>query len=156
MSLRNIQRKASPVMSISAGNGEPGVLKKGEQKSFIQGMKDYMAKRGITEPNWRMGRDKQRALKAQVQSKTSVAAALAAEPSAGTDRAKVLAMLRRLGFQGATDEQMQRSLGMNGNAQRPRRVELVEAGLVVDSERTRKTTFGRLAIVWVAVETRKP
>ena len=89
MSLRNIQRKASPVMSISAGNGEPGVLKKGEQKSFIQGMKDYMAKRGITEPNWRMGRDKQRALKAQVQSKTSVAAALAAEPSAGTDRAKV-------------------------------------------------------------------
>ena len=65
-------------------------------------------------------------------------------------------MLRRLGFQGATDEQMQRSLGMNGNAQRPRRVELVEAGLVVDSERTRKTTFGRLAIVWVAVETRKP
>lgn len=95
---------------------------------------------------------KRNVLKAQMQSKTSVAAAVAAEPSKGSTRAAVLAMLRRLGAHGATDEQMQRSLRMNANTQRPRRVELVEAGLVVDSEMVRKTTFGRPAVVWVAVQ----
>lgn len=89
-------------------------------------------------------------MKAQLKSRTSVAAARAAEPAAGTDRAAVLGMLRRMGSHGATDEQMQRALNMNGNAQRPRRVELVEAGLVVDSQRVRQTTFGRPAVVWVA------
>jgi hypothetical protein len=152
MSERNIQRKASPVLSISAGNGEPGVMRKGEQKSFRAAMDDYMARRGLIEPNLRMGRVKQAALKAQRQSKTSVAAALAAEPNKGTDGAKVLAMLRGVGSHGATDEQMQRSLRMNANTQRPRRVELVEAGLVLDSQRVRKTTFGRMAVVWVAAE----
>jgi hypothetical protein len=152
VSHRNIQRKASPVMDIGTGNAEPRPLRQGEQKQFRQAMADYMARRGITEPQLRMGRGKQQALKAQMQSKTSVAAAQPAEPRKGTDQAAVLGMLRRLGVHGATDEQMQRSLSLNANTQRPRRVELVEAGLVVDSQRVRKTTFGRLAVVWVATE----
>lgn len=78
-------------------------------------------------------------------------AAREAEPRKGTYQARVLGMLRQMGSHGATDEQLQRRLAMNANTQRPRRVELVEAGLVVDSQRVRNTSFGRPAVVWVAV-----
>jgi hypothetical protein len=49
---------------------------------------------------------------------------------------------------GGTDEELQDALGMNPNTQRPRRIELVERGLVRDSGRTRKTKSGRRATVW--------
>lgn len=49
---------------------------------------------------------------------------------------------------GATDEEIQTWLGMNPSTQRPRRVELVKKGLVVDSGRTRQTRSGRQATVW--------
>ena len=53
---------------------------------------------------------------------------------------------------GATDAQQQKRTGLDGSTQRPRRVRLVEIGLVVDSGRGRTTASGRLATVWVAVE----
>lgn len=68
----------------------------------------------------------------------------------GAQRRRVLEHLQALGAGGATDEEMQIVLGLNPSAQRPRRVELVDAGLVRDSGRTRKTTSGRNAIVWEA------
>ncbi len=49
---------------------------------------------------------------------------------------------------GATDEEMQLGIPMNPSTQRPRRIELVEAGLVEDSGERRKTRGGRSAIVW--------
>jgi len=49
---------------------------------------------------------------------------------------------------GATDEEIQTWLGMNPSTQRPRRVELVKKGLVVDSGKTRQTRSGRKATVW--------
>ena len=52
---------------------------------------------------------------------------------------------------GATDEDIARYIHMNPSTVRPRRLELVEAGLVRDSGRTRKTRSDREAIVWVAV-----
>lgn len=52
---------------------------------------------------------------------------------------------------GMTDEEMQDALGMEGSTERPRRVELVESGAVIDSGRTRSTKSGRQATVWVAV-----
>jgi DNA-binding IclR family transcriptional regulator len=49
---------------------------------------------------------------------------------------------------GATDEEVQRALGMNPSTERPRRVELVELGLVADSGSRRRTESGRAAVVW--------
>lgn len=86
----------------------------------------------------------------QRHSQTSRNAASSAEPTAGTKRAQALAYLRSQGAVGATDEEMQAHIPMNPNTQRPRRVELVMAGLVKDSGRCRRTQGGDLAVVWVA------
>lgn len=82
-------------------------------------------------------------------SATSRESAESMEPRSATLRRKVLDYLRRCA-DGATDEEMQRWCNMPANTQRPRRVELVRAGLVVDSGRTRQTGSGRKAVVWVA------
>lgn len=60
---------------------------------------------------------------------------------------RVLEFLRQAGDAGATDEEIQIGLAMNPSSQRPRRGELVDAGLVVEAG-TRKTRSGRLATVW--------
>ena len=70
-------------------------------------------------------------------------------PKSGTLRAKVYAKLKQWGSHGLTDENMQTMLAMNPSTQRPRRIELVEAGLVRDSGRVRLTRSKRNAIVWV-------
>jgi hypothetical protein len=82
-------------------------------------------------------------------SRTSLAAADAIQGRAASLRAQVLALLQRHP-EGLTDEAMQDALGMQGSTQRPRRVELVGLGLVVDSGRTAKTKSGRSASLWVA------
>jgi hypothetical protein len=88
---------------------------------------------------------------AQAHSPTSKAAARSIEPRTGTLRGFVLAYIRGAGMNGATDEEMQSALSMNPSTQRPRRIELVEAGFVYDSNRTRPTESGRNAVVWLAV-----
>ena len=55
---------------------------------------------------------------------------------------------------GATDEQMQRDLGLGSQTQTPRRGELVKLGFVEDSGQTGRTRRGRQARLWQAV--RKP
>ena len=57
----------------------------------------------------------------QRHSATSKAAALSAEPTAGTKRAIALAFLRGRGHVGATDEEMQELIPLTANTQRPRR-----------------------------------
>ena len=52
---------------------------------------------------------------------------------------------------GGYDEEAQEALGLPGYAYRPRRVELQNAGLVVDSRRVRLTRNKRRAVVWYAV-----
>jgi len=86
-------------------------------------------------------------VKAQEHSDTSVAAAGAIEPTAATLRMAVLGVIAATG--GATDEEIQAALGLAGNTQRPRRVELCEAGRVVDSGVRRPTKSGRQAAVWI-------
>jgi hypothetical protein len=88
----------------------------------------------------------------QRHSATSKAAALSAEPTAGTKRAVALAFLRGRGAAGATDEEMQEHIPLGANTQRPRLVELVKGHFVVDSGRTRRTRGGDEAVVWVAIE----
>jgi hypothetical protein len=87
----------------------------------------------------------------QRHSVTSREAAESIKPDASELRRRVLAYLRGRGEDGATDEEMQDALGMGGSTERPRRVELVEMGSVVDSGRKRKTRSGRNAVVWVCV-----
>lgn len=90
-------------------------------------------------------------LPAQMHSQPSIAAAEAMLPRAGTDRRKVLDLLRQWHATGATDDELQIGLAMDPSTERPRRIELVNAGLVRDSGRTRKTRSGRRATVWEVV-----
>jgi hypothetical protein len=85
-------------------------------------------------------------------SETSKAAAIAAEPNAGTQRWRVLDILRDnpISDRGLTDHEMQVLLDMNPSTQRPRRIELVGQGFVADSGRTRLTPSGKRAVVWMA------
>lgn len=81
---------------------------------------------------------------------SSLRAAKAAVEWAPSARVEVLAYLL-LEPEGATDEEIQRDLRMNGSTERPRRVELVELGLVRDSGGTGRTRSGGKATVWEAI-----
>ena len=80
-------------------------------------------------------------------SETSEQAATEALPSAATLREQVYNYINENG--GATDEEIQLALDMNPSTERPRRIELVRAGRVYNSELTRKTRAGRHAAVWI-------
>lgn len=87
---------------------------------------------------------------AQMHSDTSRDAAEAIRPEAANLRAKVYAAICNAGRDGLTDEEGIERTGLPPSTYRPRRVELVTGGMVVDSGRTRKTASGRKAGVWVA------
>lgn len=59
----------------------------------------------------------------------------------------VVAFLKTRGVHGATDEEMQLGIPMPPSTQRPRRIELVRRGLVVEAG-TRKAKSGRFATAW--------
>jgi transcription initiation factor IIE alpha subunit len=80
----------------------------------------------------------------------SRAAALQAEPSAGSKRAAILRFIASRGALGATDDEMQLGLGINPSTQRPRRIELYEGGHIVKLKATRSTRSGRMAAVWAS------
>jgi DNA-directed RNA polymerase specialized sigma24 family protein len=84
----------------------------------------------------------------QSHSVTSKCAAVAIVSESATLREEVRKHLVACGEHGATDEEIQNALGMNPSTQRPRRIELVQRGIVEDSGTTRKTTSGRSATVW--------
>lgn len=87
--------------------------------------------------------------------RTRAEALLKAQTNAARDRRRVLRFVVERG--GATDDEMQRQLpplepgtmpGIAGNSQRPRRFELVQAGILVDSGAKRSTVSGTPAVVW--------
>ena len=84
----------------------------------------------------------------QAHSATSRAAASWADASglSLTARGRVLRLLMDTRA-ALTDEEMQDELGMNASTQRPRRVELTRAGLVVPDGEAR-TRAGRRAVCW--------
>ena len=88
---------------------------------------------------------------AQQHSQTSIAAARSIADRVNRLQAEILAFLRERP-DGATDDDMQAELGMQGSTQRPRRIELVAKGLVQAAPERRKTKSGRLATVWVAAQ----
>jgi predicted ArsR family transcriptional regulator len=83
---------------------------------------------------------------AQRHSPTSVAAAKGqTKEKRGTQRAKILELLSACGP--LTDEEIGERLGLSGDSVRPRRVSLVEDGLVVQAgEGT--TRGGKRAVKW--------
>ncbi len=83
---------------------------------------------------------------------TSDVAADRIAPHAPNLRLQILAFIRSRGPAGATDDEGERALGIRCQTYTPRRGELRELGLVIDSGRRRPTETGRSAAVWVAVE----
>lgn len=81
----------------------------------------------------------------QAHSGTSREAASSIRGKSARLRESVLEELRS---NPATDEEIGRILNLEGNTCRPRRVELVDLGLVEDSGQRRKTASGRNAVVW--------
>lgn len=81
---------------------------------------------------------------------TSEAAAKAIAERVPALRQKVYDFIASKGLGGATDEEVCDALKMIGSTERPRRIELVEAGKVVESGQRRPTKSGRQAIVWIA------
>lgn len=86
-------------------------------------------------------------------SATSKAAALAIEPDLNKLQRMVLNAITAAGADGLTDEEMERRLGLKHVTGSPRRCELVDRDLVVDSGKTRPTSSGSAATVWVATGT---
>lgn len=86
----------------------------------------------------------------QSHSGTSIRAAVEILPQTETLRRRVLDHLKACPNEGCTDEEIQIETGIDANTERPRRVELVRMGLVVDSGKTRQTKSGRWAAVWIA------
>lgn len=56
-------------------------------------------------------------------------------------------VLEHLAWRPSTDEEIANELAMNPSTVRPRRIELVRLGLVVE-DGTRRTASGRMATVW--------
>ena len=80
-------------------------------------------------------------------SETSRAAADSIKLHVVGDRERVLAYLQLMGSRGATDQELQEALDIAESTERPRRVSLVDDGLVIDSGATRDTRAERKATV---------
>lgn len=80
---------------------------------------------------------------------TSRQAATLAKPFACRQLVRVYQFFVERGDDGATDEECQHSLNLNGDSQRPRRQWLVKNGYLNQSKNMRMTTKGRAAVVWV-------
>jgi hypothetical protein len=78
---------------------------------------------------------------------TSMASADAIGASLNALQRSVVSFLRTRGDHGATDEEIAVGLQMNPSTARPRRIELVRRGLVVEAG-TRKAMSGRYATAW--------
>lgn len=79
---------------------------------------------------------------------TSVMAAEKALPKSGTKRRLVYDFIERRGLQGATDDEIETVLGIDGNTVRPTRGGLVEDGYIINTGTTRKNKHGNECIVW--------
>jgi hypothetical protein len=83
------------------------------------------------------------------ESETSIEASEKIAPALRNLQAQVFRVIAMAGPLGATDEEIILSSGLSPNTARPRRIELVNAGRVVNSGKVRKTRSGRNAVVWV-------
>lgn len=82
-------------------------------------------------------------------SATSRLAAQSAKPFACKQLVRVYRYFVERGDDGATDDECQAALGLNGDSQRPRRTWLSEKGYLSDTKNMRMTSKGRPAVVRV-------
>lgn len=83
---------------------------------------------------------------------TSIAAAESIRPHAETQRHKILEFVRTRDEIGATREDIELALEMNGSTVRPRVLELIARGLLRETDVTRATSSGRQAVVLFSCE----
>jgi hypothetical protein len=86
---------------------------------------------------------------AQYHSPTSRAAAASIGKAMPHLRERVYLAIVKAGERGLTDEELQGTLAMNPNTQRPRRIELYQQRMIRMANFTRPTASGRQAAVWV-------
>jgi hypothetical protein len=79
---------------------------------------------------------------------TSEEAAAQIAPSVSGLRRRVYEFVRQKGL--VTDEQICNELGLNPSTARPRRIELVQVGLIRNSGKVAPTASGRSAVLWTA------
>lgn len=84
--------------------------------------------------------------------RTSRAVAEKVLPRTGTLRRKVYEYFVSRGLYGATDEEAQEALRIDGNTMRPTRGSLVKDGYLIDTRTTRKNPKGHDCIVWRTAE----
>ena len=84
--------------------------------------------------------------------RTSIAAAQKVLPKTGSLRMKVYEFILNQGLRGATDQEIEHTLGIEGNTVRPTRISLVKDGYIMDTGTTRKNKHDNDCIVWRAVE----
>lgn len=81
---------------------------------------------------------------------TSRAAAERAYPKSGSIRLKIYEYIIRKELEGATDQEIESSLHIDGNTVRPSRKTLEDDGFIIDSGTTRANKNGNQCIVWRA------
>jgi transcription initiation factor IIE alpha subunit len=84
--------------------------------------------------------------------RTSIAAAQKVLPKTGSLRRKVYEYILNQGLRGATDQEIEKELHIEGNTVRPTRISLVKDGFIMDTGTTRKNQHKNDCIVWRAVE----
>jgi len=84
--------------------------------------------------------------------RTSIAAAQKVYPRTGSLRMKVYEFILNQGLRGATDQEIEKTLSIDGNTVRPTRISLVKDGYIMDTGTTRKNKHDNDCIVWRAVE----
>ena len=83
---------------------------------------------------------------------TSLEARAKIEPQIGTLRRKVFEFFINRGITGATDQEIERYLHLDGNTVRPIRGSLVKDGFIIDTGTTRHNDKGNACIVWRSVD----
>jgi transcription initiation factor IIE alpha subunit len=84
--------------------------------------------------------------------RTSIAAAQKVLPKTGSLRRKVYEYILNQGLRGATDQEIEKALHIEGNTVRPTRISLVKDGFIMDTGTTRKNQHENDCIVWRSVE----
>jgi GH43 family beta-xylosidase len=84
--------------------------------------------------------------------RTSLEAKIKVAPKMGSINAKVYDYFIARQWHGATDQELEAVLHLDGNTIRPSRGSLVKKGLIKDSGKTRQNAKGNDCIVWVVTE----